>query len=59
MSIACSTLGIGLTQDKIEQVMLRSFINGNFIELTKRKLFGKYFHVIISHTAIQYRITSG
>lgn len=37
----------------------KDFFFGNLKSLTRRKFFGKYFHNVLAHSAISYRIFSG
>ena len=40
-------------------VMLRVILGTKMKHITMRKLYGKYFHGIISHSPLQYRLLSG
>ena len=39
--------------------LIKSIFKDNFVSLTRRKFYGKYFHNLMIHAPIQYRIISG
>ena len=40
-------------------LLIQTNIRGKFRKLTARKCFGSYFHSLVRHSALQYRIVSG
>ena len=43
----------------IHMLLIKINIRGKLQKLTARKFFGSYFHSLVHHTALQYRIVSG
>ena len=43
----------------IHMLLIKIIIRGKLRKLTARKCFGSYFHSLVRHSTLQYRIVSG
>ena len=47
------------SQTFLHMIMIKINLQNNIKSMTQRKVFGKYYHAIISHASDQYRIING